>query len=388
MTAFGNFAPFNQGSAENQSGNLPADIGLDGKANSLLVEHALFCSPASFIKPSVISDLPGAGYGGGARARLDLDNAILKNFELRQQPTGPMPIETASATNLPAYQGGQTLRSILPPTGIGTRAADATISSRPADLIDALSGTRTNLEARATAPLPANPFAPATQSRADFNTPSFSPAAKADTGPLQAVARVEAPRVTAASTQAFDVSSHPLFANISKDAKTAPAYNFNARMGSTAAIEALSRQIMPPDFSAPRGWPATNQTAGKSADPFMAAHCDQSMVFHPNGTVTTTTTLPDGSASKIEAVNLDRSRSVALTDHLGRPTVEQRFDKTGLLVSQTTSRFDNPSAPLVASHKTVQTATQTIETAMDDSGRVIGSKILNYSDLNANKSIA
>ena len=364
MTTFG-FVPSETGSTDIHTGSAPGDIGLGGKGNSFLVEQALAMSPANFIKQSSPYDLYPAGYGSGSRA--GVADVVVQNYENRGG--NPLTIsDAASADN--ATNESKTLRSVLSGGAFASaRNADITTSSRASDLIDLLSSPSYGFEARAkTQPQP---------------QPYYSEA-KSETGPLPVANSGE---VVAPRPLTFDVKSNPLFALLNKDAKSASAYNYNARMDSTG-IEALSRQIMPVDFTAPKAWAAPEATRGKNGDPFSADNCDQSMEFRHDGSVVTTTTLPDRSASKVETVNLDKSKSIALTDAQGRATVEQKFDATGHLVSQTSSRYDHTDQPMVASQKIVQTATQAIETKMNESGLVVGSKIVAAGDLSANKSLA
>ena len=238
-------------------------------------------------------------------------------------------------------------------------------------------------QAIAPAPVPAFARAPAlAQAPALVQAPAF----------VQAQASAEAAPVEVLARSTFDVKAHPLFANLAKQVKE-PAANFNARMDRPAAIEDLSRQIMPTDFRINQR-PPVDAAANVAVvhvnanDPFAADNCYQSMEISPDGVVKTTTTLPDLSASKIETRNPDRSSSLALTDHLGRPTVEQRFDSNNHLVAQTNSRFDHVDAPLMTSHKIVKTATQTIETTLDKAGAVVASKVMPYSDLSTSKAFS
>jgi hypothetical protein len=419
---------------------MPADIGLGNRSNSALVEQALAFSPANFLKPSGMSELPSSGYGAGARARLD--DSILKNFEISQNqvPTGPMPVESrtaATATATAAASGeNKTLRSILPASVFSARPTDITTQASQPNLIDALSRPAFEakapaavaayrfepqapaaapvqakaIEATAPSPVPANAFALNTSlyaysadraaqtfaTAAVFKPTNISPLARTETGPLPVarpeipatpapttVARVEAP--VAPTAAKFDPASHPLLANINKEAKSS-AYNFNARMDSTSSIEAMSRQLMAVDFGTPKAWANADKTSAK-ADPFAAPNCYQTMEFQTDGSVKTITTLPDLSASRIETVQLDRSKTVALTDHLGRAVVEQRVDATGQLVAHTTTRYDHEDAPLSPSEKVVMTATQTIKTKSNKMGTVVASEIRPYSDLNDTKSI-
>jgi hypothetical protein len=286
---------------------------------------------------------------------------------------------------VPASIEGKTLRSILPAVSFSGRAAE-TPSSRPPDLIDALAQPAAKAATFAEI-MPARPFTGVVQGpRVEVAIATQAATAKSDTGPLPVVARVETSPVRTAES---DIKSNPLFALINQNAKPRGFDNFNARMEkSPTSVESLSRQIMTADFRPQQSWQDGGQARPKALDPFLAANCYQSMEFGPDGTVKTTTTLPDLSASKIESLYPDKSTSVALTDYLGRITIEQRVDATGQLTSQTTNRFDHTESPLVASLKTVQTATQSIETRQDPTGKVIASKVMPYSDLNAAKSIA
>jgi hypothetical protein len=432
MTAFGNFAPFNPGSAEKQPGTSPADIGLGNTSNHKLVQQALDISPAnSFPRQSAVMELPSSGYGAGPKARMD--NAILKGYEVRQLPTEQgQPRETATAAKMPLTADGKpkTLGSIWPSLSVGGRATGASAADRPADLIEALSAPKSNLavETRTATQLPPRPFTETAQPAiTQLTIPArITAQAKAETGPLPAVSRVEAaswisPSAPVARGNAAaegtrtNPSSEAARLNptvetarvvptveaarvipVVEAARVSPASppkvysvfnNPSPDVQNPASLDALSRQIMHTDFNARPSWPTAGKMADK-ADPFMAANCYQSMEFSPDGRVTTTTTLPDLSASKIESIGLDKSRTLALTDHLGRTTVKQSFDGTGQLVCQTNNRFDNPDAPMSTTERSVQTGTQTIVTTMDLSGKVVGSKILTGSTLDANTSIA
>lgn len=336
---FGNFAHSNFGSSDvsDKSGSMPADIGLGNKGlHSLLVEQAWSISPANFQKQAATSDLPAAGYGSGARARIDSDAV-----------TGPLPsfetIVSRSTANGTAARNveGMTLRSVLSPVLPAGRI------NRPSDS----AGQSFTDVATAPTPKPEPAKTELTGWAATGNLDKpFVPATAAPKPELlNPIARAEVVEPLKKPVE-FDVKAHPLFANIKEGARS------NQKVEST-----------------------------KAPDPFMADNCYQSMEISPDGKVTTTTTLPDLSASKIESRFPDKSTSIALTDHLGRPTLEHRFDASGKLVSETSSRFDHADSPMVPSHRVTKTASQTIETTMDKTGASIATKVMPYSDLDVNK---
>ncbi|MBU6451231.1 MAG: hypothetical protein KGS72_05610 [Cyanobacteria bacterium REEB67] len=246
------------------------------------------------------------------------------------------------------------------------------------------------VEVKAPIPIPVPPALIAYTPGAAPEVPAAQVAQVAAPAPVQAMLQTQAAAAVeakAARPADFDVKSHPLFANLNKEAKSS-SDNFNARMDKPAAIEDLSRQVMASDFRINQRPAIDAAAASQASDPFAADNCYQSMEISPDGVVKTTTTLPDLTASKVETRNPDKSSTLALTDHLGRPTVEQHFDRNNHLISQTTSRFDFADAPMAASHRIVKTATQTIETTLDRTGVVVASKVMPYSDLHSGNALS
>jgi len=399
MSTFGNFARLDPGPTENQSGQIPGDLNTGAKTQAgTLAEQVWSFSPANFQTQSVqvrTSELPSAGYGTGERARLD--GNILHNLSDRQAPgrtTKPIEAAVAYSAPAPSEDRARTLRSLLPPGPFGMRSAEVNPApvtfdrpeARTFDLIDALSAEaptgRTSILREAT-PTP---------------NAIFTNFGRTDTGPqpiLQPIvqpafptAEQAIPKPAPAIEARADITSHPLFANLNIS-KTKSGDNFYVRMESPASMENLSRNVMAANFKAPNAWQDSPAPASKGKDPFAADNCYQSMEFSPDGSVKTTTTLPDLSASKIESHQGGKLLALALTDHLGRPSVEQRFDlATGQLTAQTSNRYDHEDEPMQPSYQLLQTETQTIEKKFAASGKVIASKVMPYSELGSIKSLA
>jgi len=346
---------------DDKTGTMPADIGLANHKglHSMLVEQAWSISPANLQAQSATSDLPTAGYGRGASSRIDTADA--------GSATGPLPSFEMTVSKPARSVEGMTLKSVL--GGLNRQSPNEST-------ISASSASPASRAIEQTGWASSSSFQTDYQPRVSFQPPEAKVAAPAPAPmfttkfemPPAVVTKAEVAEPALKSNQ-FDVKAHPLFANI-KEGTARAGDNFNARMEKTAATNSdLARLINP-------------AASSKAADPFMADNCYQSMEISPDGKVTTTTTLQDLSASKIESRFPDKSSTVAFTDHLGRPTIENRFDANGQLVSQTTTHFGNTESPMLPSHKMVKTASQTIETTMDATGKVIASKVMPYSDLN------
>jgi len=368
---FGDFAHSNFGSpkANDNTGTMPADIGLANHKglHSMLVEQAWSISPSNLQTQAATSDLPTAGYGRGASARIESDST-----------TGPLPSFESNVARPARNVEGMTLRSVLGPNNLTNRNTLARTSEQNGWASSSSFNTdylpKVNFQTADTVKPPVADMIKPAAADTIRSVPSLSAeitakaAVETFTPPAAPMARVEAPAAAPKSNQ-FDVKAHPFFANI-KEGNPRGGDNFNARMERTAATTADLARLINPSESA------------KAADPFKAANCYESMEFGLDGVVKTTTTLPDLSASKIESRFPDKSMNVAFTDHLGRPTVENRFDSNGQLVSQTSMKFNNSESPMLPSHKVVKTASQTIETTMDATGKVVASKVMPYSDLN------